>query len=323
MGGLLEHVSAPPQVSDVQRQAIAQPPVFATLLEFHNALDFFARPDAKAVLADYHSRATAALSQTAQNDFLSELKEKTKAHTPEQARKKEKKKLPRWIPIAAAALLLGAGGAAAFWMYGRSSSPAVQQSTNAALSLLAETGKKMQDATTNVVSKLIGGATEAAPAEAPAANVSPATVPAPVPRRRLTSTPQQNPMAVSELPAAVAGSPSEPAASPPPPAAETAAPPPAVIDVGVYTAADAAVEAPVLVYPQLPSKPTRDISATKPGELDLLVLEDGTVAEARLIPQSDRLQDRMLISAAKAWRFRPATKAGRPVRYRTRIPITW
>ena len=129
-------------------------------------------------------------------------------------------------------------------------------------------------------------------------------------------------MAVSELQATVAGSPSE-SAAPPPPAAEPAAPPPAVFDVGVYTATDTSVEAPVLVYPQLPSKPTRDLSATKPGELDLLVLEDGTVAEARLIPQSDRLQDRMLISAAKAWRFRPATKDGRPVRYRTRIPITW
>ena len=79
----------------------------------------------------------------------------------------------------------------------------------------------------------------------------------------------------------------------------------------------------MLVYPQLPSKPTRDTSMTKPGELDLLVLEDGTVAEARLIPQSDRLQDRMLISAAKAWRFRPATKEGRAVRYRVRVPITW
>ena len=30
-------------------------------MEFHNALDFFARPDSKAVLVDYHSRATAAL----------------------------------------------------------------------------------------------------------------------------------------------------------------------------------------------------------------------------------------------------------------------
>jgi hypothetical protein len=30
----------------------------------------------------------------------------------------------------------------------------------------------------------------------------------------------------------------------------------------------------------------------------------------------------MMVSAAKAWRFRPATKDGRPVRYTLRIPIT-
>ena len=90
----------------------------------------------------------------------------------------------------------------------------------------------------------------------------------------------------------------------------------------MYTAQSPGVAAPELVYPQLPRN-RRPTWAAQPGELDILVLEDGTVAEARLIPQSDRLQDRMLVSAAKAWRFRPALKDGRPVRYRVRIPITW
>ena len=83
------------------------------------------------------------------------------------------------------------------------------------------------------------------------------------------------------------------------------------------------MDPPVLVYPQLPTKPLGGTILSELGALDILVLEDGTVAEARLIPQSDRLQDRMMVSAAKAWRFRPALKNGRPVRYRVRVPITW
>jgi outer membrane biosynthesis protein TonB len=91
----------------------------------------------------------------------------------------------------------------------------------------------------------------------------------------------------------------------------------------IYTASDADVRAPILVHPQLPTRRDPNALPPEPGELDLLVLEDGTVAEVRLIPVSNRFQDRMLISAAKAWRFRPADLNGQPVRYRLRIPITW
>jgi hypothetical protein len=31
----------------------------------------------------------------------------------------------------------------------------------------------------------------------------------------------------------------------------------------------------------------------------------------------------MLVAAAKAWKFRPAMKDGRPVRYRMQVRITW
>jgi outer membrane biosynthesis protein TonB len=96
-----------------------------------------------------------------------------------------------------------------------------------------------------------------------------------------------------------------------------------VVDLGVYMTTDASVQPPELVYPQLPLKPIGGAVLTPPGELDLLITEEGTVAEARLVPASDRLQDRMMVSAAKAWRFRPALKDGRAVRYRFRIPITW
>ena len=336
MGQLLEHVSAPPQVMDVQRQALAVPPVYATLMEFHNALDFFARPDSKAVLVDYHSRATAALSQTEKNQALEELKEKTKAapKEPKKKKKQERKKVPRWVIATAALLVLSLVGAAALYLMGGSSpeSP-VRQSADAALTAISEAGQKVQDATTNVVSKLIGGAS-ATPSNASPANASPATPPAsPVVAKRQTSTAPAGNAAATQPPSVAATAASGAAvpssgAAVPSPAPSTAAPTPempptATVDTGVYTAKSPDVAAPELVYPQLPTKPFSDGTTSQPGELDLLVLEDGTVGEVKLVPESNRLQDRMMVSAAKAWRFRPAQKNGLPVRYRMRIPITW
>jgi hypothetical protein len=46
------------------------------------------------------------------------------------------------------------------------------------------------------------------------------------------------------------------------------------------------------------------------------------VEQVRLISTSNRFQDRMIVSAAKAWQFEPAMKNGQPVRYRTQIRIT-
>ncbi len=337
MGQLLEHVSAPPQVMDVQRQSLAVPPVYATLMEFHNALDFFARPDSKAVLVDYHSRASAALVQTETNQALEDLKEKTKAAPKEQKKKKktERKKVPAWVIATAALLVLSLAGAAALYLVGGSSpeSP-VRQSADAALTAISEAGQKVQDATTNVVSKLIGGASATPSNESPA-NASAPTPPAPpvVAKRRTATLPETDNAAATPAPRAAATAasgaavPSSGGAVPsPPPSTATPTPempPPAAVDTGVYTAKSADVAAPELVYPQLPTKPFSDGTTHQPGELDLLVLEDGTVGEVKLVPESNRLQDRMMVSAAKAWRFRPAQKNGLPVRYRMRIPITW
>jgi hypothetical protein len=46
------------------------------------------------------------------------------------------------------------------------------------------------------------------------------------------------------------------------------------------------------------------------------------VAHVKLLSTSNRYQERMLLSAAKSWRFQPATKNGRPVRFRARVRIT-
>jgi hypothetical protein len=89
--------------------------------------------------------------------------------------------------------------------------------------------------------------------------------------------------------------------------------------VRVYSIADTAVTPAVFVRPQLPSGP--QLGPTT-GQFDLIVDESGNVVTVRLLSSYWRYQDGFLVSAAKAWRFRPALLEGRPVKYRLRVPIT-
>jgi TonB family protein len=58
------------------------------------------------------------------------------------------------------------------------------------------------------------------------------------------------------------------------------------------------------------------------GTLELTVTETGSVAHVKLTSPSGRYQERMLVAAAKTWRFQPATKDGRAVRFLARVRIT-
>jgi outer membrane biosynthesis protein TonB len=73
----------------------------------------------------------------------------------------------------------------------------------------------------------------------------------------------------------------------------------------------------------MPEVPMRGVPITALGALEIVVGVDGLVVSARLVPTSNRYQDRMMVSAAKTWRFAPARRYGQPVRYRLLMPITW
>ena len=102
------------------------------------------------------------------------------------------------------------------------------------------------------------------------------------------------------------------------PADATSPPPPRPV---FFSGDDSDVEPPVLVYPQLPRPEDATVS---PGQshFEILVNEVGTVERVRLMAPQARFQDRMMVSAAKAWRFKPATRDGEAVRYLLRIPTT-
>jgi TonB family protein len=91
----------------------------------------------------------------------------------------------------------------------------------------------------------------------------------------------------------------------------------------IYSAADATVVAPIELARELPgySPPAGFGRQTARGILTVVISEAGTVESARLESPISPLYDRQLLSAAQKWRFRPATKDGTPVRYRTSLEI--
>lgn len=49
------------------------------------------------------------------------------------------------------------------------------------------------------------------------------------------------------------------------------------------------------------------------------MLPDGTVGSVKLLGNRRSVIEGMLLSAAKAWKFKPAEKDGRPVAYRKTV----
>jgi outer membrane biosynthesis protein TonB len=90
----------------------------------------------------------------------------------------------------------------------------------------------------------------------------------------------------------------------------------------IYSRDDADVTPPRSVYPKLPREATNGPGAKGRTVLELIVATNGLVERVRLQTAPRDIHEFMFLSAAKAWRFEPATVAGRPVRFLQRISIT-
>jgi hypothetical protein len=101
-----------------------------------------------------------------------------------------------------------------------------------------------------------------------------------------------------------------------PPASEATA---AVVDDTIYSEQDRDV-----VPPQtseiLPG-PTFTRWTTRANSMEVIVSETGDVERVRLVTPPQRMPDMMMLSRAKVWKFKPAMKDGKPVRYR--LLLTW
>ncbi len=87
-------------------------------------------------------------------------------------------------------------------------------------------------------------------------------------------------------------------------------------DQRVYSVADRSVTPPTAIGRQLPVAPPIGLANQLVGTLEMVISQEGEVEAVRLHTPLNRYHERMIVSAAKAWRYRPAIKDGKPVKYR-------
>jgi soluble cytochrome b562 len=102
-----------------------------------------------------------------------------------------------------------------------------------------------------------------------------------------------------------------------PAAAPTAAP------VEPTIAKASTIVPPVAILQKVPPIPANLIRMTqlKAGILELMIDETGKVEEARFLSPIHPVYDGMVTSAAKGWKYQPATADGKPIKYRKTLRI--
>lgn len=114
---------------------------------------------------------------------------------------------------------------------------------------------------------------------------------------------------------------------PAPPAAAVAAtpePPPAPRPEPnrIYTTGDVNVTAPAIIRQDMPRlTPSMKAQAKQRGVIELVIDELGRVTFAAIRTSVHAMFDAELLSAARDWKYQPATFSGKPVKYRKMIQI--
>ena len=313
----------PVQLRLMVSQATAPEPAFGTVRQFIEALAYFERPDRAAVLRGLHERSAqappAADHVTPTLDTIAPIRTETPA--PRGRRPEPVSKLKALLLITAAVLVIAA--ATAYWQVAE---------TRADTRKVADIARKASDvvgtalvAGLSSVSERVGlgrlASSDASGAVAPAKPAVAATSVRLSAGRRVTAVRPSEilPLQAFDLDFAAAsnGGPlvSAPvafASSLPRPIVESQV----TIDATVYSAADSTVEPPIGVRPQLPRVLPTTVNKDQLGQIELLILPDGTVGEVKLVGAPRSIRDSMFLSAAKAWQFTPALKDGLPVTYR-------
>lgn len=125
-----------------------------------------------------------------------------------------------------------------------------------------------------------------------------------------------------DLSAAAAAPPVEPKKADPPPAPPVAVPAPPRPDK-IWSVDEAGVVAPVAVRQEVPRVPLNVApQARERGLLEVVIDEQGRVIALTMRLSVHPVYDPMLMSAARDWRYKPATVNGTPVKFRKVIQIT-
>jgi TonB family protein len=116
------------------------------------------------------------------------------------------------------------------------------------------------------------------------------------------------------------------ALAPPQPPAPPEAPAPVLsLDVAqppaTYTADDRKVIAPVIIRQGLPQVPAQMVAGAQ-GIIEVVINEEGRVERAVMRSSLGGQYDRMVLDAARQWKYQPATLDGQPVKFRKMVQIS-
>jgi hypothetical protein len=358
---LLDGAAAPPELEAFVKANRLYPPQFDTIDEFSLQLAFFERPGRRSDVEQLVGRAMTSLAQTRADEELRRLKEKASESadtTPDTGPARTPWYASRVVLLGAGVLLaLVVVGSAVLW-YGRGD--AAKPATSTATAHGPETTASTAESTTPGT-QAVGTASDdgAAPAQTGQGLIArtkstlsravdyafgskdtspPAAAPSTTPRgaetsarakarpmqRRASSARHPEVRPVPEAPAKASEAPQVNTVVTAPPVTEPPMSMAASTDLRsmVYSAADAGVIPAILVRPLLPEFPPPDVPPDQIGTLELVVDEQGDVERVRLVSPSNRYHERMLVAHAKTWKFRPAIREGRPVKFRTVVRLT-
>jgi hypothetical protein len=294
---------------------------FASVIDFSQALVFFERPSSQLELAAHAAKLATAQEQRRLDEELEQLTQKAREAEPSPQQKKDlaapRRSTGRKVAIVAlvATFMILAGLVAALTGANSLGSQSVQQ-----------IGSRLVERVRAEAKTVLTG-------DAPADSRGESAAPSDRPRQR----------------ARVTGSPQIPRSVPKPPAVDPPAgdvreagslvrviisdvPPEALAEwhsdapttESLYTRANKEVEPPIIMRPQIRSEPPVGIQGRpRLATLILDIDERGSVNQVRLasVSADERYYAAMIVAAAKAWRFRPAQKDGRPVRYRLLLRV--
>jgi hypothetical protein len=315
------------------------------IADFAKELAYFARPNGSDLIRELYRRGAAAPATKKQTTAAS------KQQSENQAEKKSPKVSPKPARRSRPALVIAvfslAFALAIIIVFSRPRQAGEAGSSGLLSNLVAgaaefgrslgEVRTQLGNLTAQLSAHLASGADVPAPAKpAPATDVqttsnqtqgntatSTPRAPAPLPARtvpgtatRSTSTARSGVSApaldLSALRPPDAGRPESPLAGP-----NVLTPVETVDPEAIYTSADAGINPPKMLYPQLPPPPlVVSTSDNSVNVMEIIIGGNGSVERVRLVSQPRRLTDMMLLSGAKSWRFAPASKNGLPVRYR-------
>jgi hypothetical protein len=293
----------PVQLRLLVLQELSPSPACATTLEFSTRLALYERPGRANLIRGVYERFQRLPPRDAESRPASQP-----AHAPApQPEAWWRRRAVRVAAAAALSVLLLATAAAWLWNAASPPPPGTADSRGPVARAVSAAGESVSEAAAGgarTVSRWLGLQATDRPTAVPAVDVieAPAAV---------ATAPARRPALRKVLPPAPApGLPRE------------AAPPPESWDTRVYSNVDPEVVPPELVRSRLPSDPPKGMRSDALPEVELVVSSSGEVESVKLVTEQAGVGPSMMLSAIKAWRFRPATRDGEPVRYRLRMRLT-